>query len=244
MKYSIILPCRDEELAIESCIHSIQKIMRDSHFEDYEILVSDSSTDQSPIIADRLGARVIKHDKRGYGAACLEGIRASKGSFIFFADADGTYDFGEIPRFFSFLDKGYDLVIGSRFRGKMDKRSMPTLHRYIGNPFFSFLMRTLFRSSLTDTHCGMRALTREAFEQLSLKASGMEFASEMIIRSLQENLRIKEVPIHYSKRLGSSKLRPLRDGYRHVRLMFLFNPIASKTSKKNSQSSRMDRRIQ
>lgn len=221
---SIILPCRNEEKALEWCILKIREVLK-HHGIDGEIIVSDSSTDRSPVIAERLGIILVKHDKDGYGMAYLEGFKAASGKYIFCADPDGSYDFAEIPRFLDCLRGGYDFVIGNRFKGRIAPGAMPWLHQHIGNPLFSSLLRIFFWTKISDVHCGMRALSREALEKLRLKTLGMEFASEMVIKAVKKKLKIKELPINYHRRRGRSKLRSFADGWRHLRFMLLYSPL-------------------
>lgn len=220
---SVILPCRNEEQALAYCINQINEVFA-KHKINGEIIVSDSSTDSSPDIANKLGVKLVKHDLVGYGRACLEGFKIAQGKYIFMADADGTYDFNEIPNFLKHLDQGYDLVIGNRLRGKIEKNAMPWLHQYFGNPALSFLLRLFFKSPVADAHSGMRAIKHSSLLLLNLRTTGMEFASEMIIRAAQEKLKIKELPINYHKRQGVSKLKPFSDGWRHLRFMLMFAP--------------------
>lgn len=212
-KISVVLPCRNEEKSIGICIEKINEILDGM---DYEIIISDSSTDNSAEIAKRLGAKVVKHE-RGYGNAYIEGFKHTEGDYIVMGDSDGTYDFLEIPRFLKKLDKGYDFVLGSRFEGKMEDGAMPWLHRHVGSPLFNFLIRGIYGVKITDSHSGFRAIRRDALQKLDLKSPGMEFASEMIINASRTGLRIAEVPITYRKRIGKSKMRSFRDGWRHVK---------------------------
>jgi glycosyltransferase involved in cell wall biosynthesis len=218
LELSVILPCRNEESALGLCLEKIKKVFAEHHI-DGEIIVSDSSTDNSPAIALAHGGRLIKHDKEGYGRAYLEGFKEARGQYLFMADADGTYDFAEIPAFLKELKTGYDFVIGNRFSGQMTKDSMPWTHRYLGNPFLSFLLRLTSGAKVKDAHCGMRAISCEALDQLNLKTPGMEFASEMVAEAVGKKLTIKELPIAYLPRQGQSKLRPLIDGWRHLKFM-------------------------
>jgi len=219
MRYSIVLPCRNEQAAIAFCIRNINQTMGQAGIKDYEIIVSDSSSDNSPEIAKKLGAKVIKQNKKGYGAAYLEGFKAAKGEYIFCADADGSYDFAEIPRFLHYLKEGNDMVIGNRFKGTIEKGAMPFSHRYIGNPLLSKILSLLFSIKVNDAHCGMRAIKKQALKKLALKTTGMEFSSEMLIESSRNNLKIKELPINYYKRKGKSKLSSIPDGLRHLNLI-------------------------
>jgi len=220
---SIILPCRNEEKAIGRCIKDVQEVLKRNDING-EIIVSDSSADNSPDIARRLGARLAKHDKKGYGIACIEGSRLAEGKYILFADADGTYDFNDIPNMLFYLRKGYDIVIGNRFRGKMQRNAMPLLHKMIGNPLLSFVLRLFFRARIGDSHCGIRAITKDAFERLNMKTTGMEFASEMMMKAVTKKLKIKEIPVNYRRRIGKSKLSSFSDGWRHLRFMLLYAP--------------------
>lgn len=221
---SIILPCRNEEKALEGCILKIREVLKQHDIEG-EIIVSDSSMDRSPAIARNQGVILIKHDKEGYGIAYLEGFKAAMGKYTFCADPDGSYDFTEIPRFLDCLRSGYDIVIGNRFKGRMAHGAMPLLHRYIGNPLLSFMLRMFFRTKISDIHCGMRAIRKEVLDKLNLKTTGMEFASEMIVEVVKKGLKIKELPIDYHKRQGRSKLRSFADGWRHLRFMLLYSPL-------------------
>ena len=220
---SVILPCRNEEQALAYCINQINEVFT-KHKINGEIIVSDSSTDNSPNIAKQLGARLIKHDQEGYGRAFQEGFKVAQGQYIFMADADGTSDFNEVPNFIKYLDQGYDLVIGNRLQGNIEKNAMPWLHRYFGNPALSFLLRLFFSSPVADAHSGMRAIRRSSLSLLNLRTTGMEFASEMIIKATQEKLKIKELPINYHQRQGVSKLKSFSDGWRHLRFMLMFAP--------------------
>jgi glycosyltransferase involved in cell wall biosynthesis len=216
---SIILPCQDEEHSLAESLHLIQSVFKE-HAISGEIIVSDSSSDASPEIAKAFDVIVHKHDQDGYGRAILEGVRVARGAYLFIADPDGSYDFREIPRFIAELESGYELVIGNRFQGTIAKGAMPWMHQYIGKVFFTLCLAFLYRSFGYDVHCGMRALSRETFNKLNLVAHGMEFASEMLIKSVQQKLRIKQLPIHYGPRLGASKLKTFRDGLRHCSLIF------------------------
>jgi glycosyltransferase involved in cell wall biosynthesis len=220
---SIIFPCRNEEKALLFCLRKTKKIIEDNGIN-AEIIVSDSSVDRSPEIARREGVRLVKHDKVGYGNAYLEGIRVAKGKYILMVDADCTYDFEDIPKFLFFLKEGYDMVVGNRFGKKMDSGAMSFSHRYIGNPILSGVLRLLFNAKIRDAHCGIRAIKRDALRKLDLHTTGMEFASEMIIKATKKKLKIKEFPVNYYKRIGDSKLKTTSDGWRHLRFMLLHSP--------------------
>lgn len=216
MKVSVILPCRNEEAGIALCIQKARLAMKNSGIKEknYEILVSDASTDSSPTIANNMGARIVRRE-RGYGNAIITGLKNAKGKFLIFADADCSYDFLEIGKFISAL-KNYDFVIGNRFKGEIKKGAMPFLHYYLGNPFLKYIFNKKFRTNFSDTMSGFRGMTKEAFQKMSLRCSGMEFALEMLKEVSKLGLRVKEVPISYSKRLGKSKLRTFRDGFKHL----------------------------
>jgi len=218
LKISVVLPCRNEEKSLGRCLQNIKKVLVDNNLIG-EIIVSDSSCDNSPAIAQDYGVKLIKHNQRGYGLAYQAGFKLAEGDYIFMADADGTYDFKEIPRFIKYLDEGYDLVIGNRFARSLKVGVMPWSHQYLGNPILSFLFRLFFKTKITDVHCGMRTIKKEALNKLNLKTPGMEFASEMLIEASFKKLKIKELPIDYLPRQGFSKLKTISDGLRHLELM-------------------------
>ncbi len=221
---SIIIPCKDEEKTIGIVIGKAVSTLKQEGL-DGEIIVSDNSTDNSGDIAQKLGAKIVTPKKNGYGNAYLEGIRHARGTYFILADADDTYDLREMPKFLKpLLADDADFIMGSRFKGEIKKNSMPWLHRYIGNPLFTRLLNLLFKTNISDSHCGMRAITREAYERLDLKSEGMEFASEMVIEAARKKLRITEAPITYYPRLTPSKLHSWGDGWRHLRFMMLYNP--------------------
>jgi len=221
---SVILPSLDEERTIGECINKIQKVFHDNAING-EIIVADSSSDQTGIIAKSLGARVIRPEKSGYGNAYLTGFKNAKGRFIVMGDADNTYDFLEIPNLLAPLKNGADFVIGSRFKGTIHKGSMDSLHRYIGNPVLTLMLNFIFHTHYSDTHSGFRAITHEALDRLPLTTGGMEFASEMLVMASKERLRIEEVPISYYPRLTPSKLHSFADGWRHIRFVLLMKPL-------------------
>ena len=224
VEVSVVIPSLNEEKTIGVCIKKIKKV-----FEKYniigEIIVADNSTDKTPEIARSLGAKVVTPDRRGYGYAYLYGFRFTKGKYIVIGDADNTYDFLEMPKLLEPLKKGEaDLVIGSRFKGKILDGAMPWLHRYIGNPVLTWFLNFFFKACVSDAHSGFRAFTREALEKMKLRGDGMEFASEMVMRAVWAGLRIKEVPITYYPRQAESKLNSFKDGWRHLKFMLLYAP--------------------
>jgi len=226
---SIILPCLNEAETLGNCILKAQKSIEALKL-DGEIIVADNgSTDGSLEIAKNLGALVVHVKEKGYGNALRGGIEAATGKWIIMADADDSYDFGQITPFVKKLQDGYDLVMGCRLPkggGKIMKGAMPWKHRWIGNPLLSGIGRLFFESRATDFHCGMRAFTREAYQQITPRTTGMEFASEMVIKATLQGLRIAEVPITLYKdgRSRPPHLRSWRDGWRHLRFMLLYSP--------------------
>jgi len=229
-KISIILPCLNEARAIGSCLDSIAEVIKKNKLSAEIIIVDNGSKDNSSAIVKERSlkinkVRLIHEYERGYGAAYLKGFKAAKGKYLFLADSDGSYDFNEIPRFIEALGRGYDFVIGNRFRGRIEKNAMSWSHKYIGNPLLSGILRFFFKAKIHDAHCGMRAITRQALEKLNLRTTGMEFASEMIIKAIKKDLKILEVPIDYYKRKGTSKLKSFADAWRHLRFMLLYSPL-------------------
>jgi len=218
------MPCLNEQDTIGPCVQSALAVLHAQGIAG-EVIVSDNgSTDDSIAIAQKLGARVVTETERGYGAAYMTGISAARGRLILIGDSDSTYDFNDLPRLLEPLRQGYDLVLGSRFKGRILPGAMPWSNRYIGNPVLTGLLNRLFGLHISDAHSGLRAFTREAYARMRLKTTGMEFASEMVIKASLARLKIAEVPITYYPRGGTSKLQPFGDGWRHVRFMLLFSP--------------------
>jgi len=220
---SVVIPCLNEEENIERCVLSALAALRTGGLEGEVLVVDNDSDDRSAELAERAGARVILEPRRGYGSAYLAGFAAAKGAYIVMADADLTYDFNEIPRFVAALEEGAELVMGDRM-DNIQPGAMPWLHRYIGNPILTGLLNLFFRTGIKDAHCGMRALRRDVLPRLDLRTTGMEFASEMVIRASKEHLRIEEFPIEYHPRGGESKLSSFRDGWRHLRFLLVHSP--------------------
>jgi Glycosyl transferase family 2 len=187
------------------------------------IVADNGSEDGSAELAKAAGALVVFEPRRGYGSAYLAGFAAATGEYIVMADADLTYDFGDIPRFVDELDGGADLVMGNRMKG-IQPGAMPWLHRYVGNPVLTGILNLFFRTGVRDAHCGMRAVRRDALPRLDLRTTGMEFASEMVIRAGKAKLDITEISIHYHPREGDSKLSSFRDGWRHLRFLLVHSP--------------------
>lgn len=219
---SVVLPCLNEEKAIAFCIEEIKSVLLKSKIDAEIIVVDNGSTDNSAKIAEKEKVKLLFEPKRGYGSSYLKGFKNANGKYILMADADGSYDFNEIPDFVRELRKGYDFVMGDRFKGKIEDQAMPWSNRYIGNPLLSGILKLFFRTEISDAHCGIRAIKKEKLEKLNLKSLGMEFASEMVIMALKNKLKIKELPVNYRKRKGKSKLRPFADAKRHLKLIFSF----------------------
>lgn len=223
---SFVVPCLNEALCLEAVLQECHQAGQACHTT-YEIVVADNgSSDGSQAIAERLGARVIPVAERGYGAALRAGIAASHGRYGLMGDADGTYAFCDAPRFLERLRSGEQLVMGNRFRGSIESGAMPLLHRHLGNPVLSWLGRLFFGISVGDFHCGLRGFDRDAIGSLQLRSSGMEFASEMVIKASLMELRISEVPTSLRRDHPSRRphLRTWRDGWRHLRFMLSFSP--------------------
>lgn len=221
---SLVIPTRNEAETIGECIDRAQRTFAEMNLEG-EVLVLDSSTDGTSKIASSRGARVIKPDKLGYGNAYLRGFEEARGDWIVLMDGDLTYSPEEMAKMLPLLASGYDLVMGSRLKGKIMPGAMPPLHQYVGNPLLTGILNRLFSAGISDAHCGMRAITRQALQKLSLKSGGMEFASEMVIEAASKKLKIAEVPITYHPRKGASKLNSFTDGWRHLRFMMLYRPV-------------------
>ncbi len=220
---SVVIPCLNEALNIEQCVHTARAAMAAAGIPG-EVLVTDNgSVDGSAALAELAGARTVHEPVRGYGRAYLAGFAAARGRYILMADADLTYDFNEIPRFLAELEAGADMVIGDRM-GDIRPGAMPWLHRYVGNPLLSRLLNLLFHTGVNDAHCGMRAFRAAHLARLELRTSGMEFASEMVVRAAKADLDIRQLPISYHPRGGESKLSSFRDGWRHLRYLVLHSP--------------------
>lgn len=220
MIISIVIPALNEEGVVGETVRSVPvDEFMDMGFDVEIIVVDNASEDNTALEAMEAGARVIREDKRGYGNAYKRGFREAMGEILVMGDADLTYPFEMIPNFLAEIERGYEFVIGNRLNDMMEDGAMPALHRYIGNPLLSRMLNILFSNPITDTHCGMRAFTREALDKMDLKAPGMEFAIEMVIEASEKNLKIKEIPIPYRRRGGEAKLHSFKDGWRHIEYM-------------------------
>ena len=225
IEVSVVLPCLNEEDSIGVCINKIKDVFARESINGEIIVADNGSIDRSKEIAESCHAKVVSEIRRGYGAAYLCGLREASGEYIIIADSDNTYDFYDIPKFIACLRDGYDFVIGSRFKGRIQKGAMSWSHRYIGNPILSGICRLFFHTKLSDIHCGMRAFTHDAYRRMGLMALGMEFATEMVVAALRNRLKVYEIPINYHPRKGKSKLMPLADAWRHIRFMLLYCPV-------------------
>jgi glycosyltransferase involved in cell wall biosynthesis len=220
---SVVIPCLNEAQTIERCVHLAREVLEEAGILGEVVVADNGSTDGSPELAERAGARVVHEPRRGYGSAYLAGFAAARGDRIVMADADLTYDFAEIPRFLEKMDEGADFVIGNRM-AKIHPGAMPWLHRYVGNPVLTGILNLFFGVGVDDAHCGMRAFRRDVLPRLDLRSTGMEFASEMVIRAGKEKLEIAQLPIEYHPREGESKLSTWRDGWRHLRFLLVHSP--------------------
>lgn len=226
LELTVVIPCLNEALTIEGCVREALEAMR-AHQITGEVLVADNgSTDGSQALATAAGARVVQIAAKGYGNALRGGIAAAAGRYILMGDADGSYAFSHLPRFVERLRAGADLVMGNRFLGSIEPGAMPWKNRHIGNPVLSLIGRVFFHTQIGDFHCGLRAFSADAYHRMDLRTTGMELASEMVIKSVLFGLRVGEVPTVLRKdgRDRPPHLRPWRDGWRHLRFMLLFSP--------------------
>jgi glycosyltransferase involved in cell wall biosynthesis len=223
---SVVMPCLDEAETLEICIKKAQSAFKKENIIGEVIISDNGSTDGSIEIATRNGATVVHTEIKGYGAALRNGIIHAQGKFIIMGDADDSYDFSNLTLFIEKLREGYDLVLGNRFKGGIEKGAMPFLHKYLGNPVLSFIGRLFFKSKLKDFHCGLRGFKKEAFNRMELQTTGMEFASEMIVISTLKGMKITEVPttLAVDGRTRPPHLRTFRDGWRHLRFLLMFAP--------------------
>ncbi|HEX8104369.1 MAG TPA: glycosyltransferase family 2 protein [Solirubrobacteraceae bacterium] len=220
---SVVIPCLNEAENIEACVKLARETMEAQGIHGEVVVADNASEDGSPELARAAGARVVHEPRRGYGSAYLAGFGAARGTYIVMADADLTYDFAEIPRFLEQLEDGAQLVMGDRM-DNIQPGAMPWLHQYVGNPILSGILNLFFRTGVRDAHCGMRAFRRDVLPALDLRTTGMEFASEMVIRAAKEKLDIRQLPIDYHPRGGESKLSSFRDGWRHLRFLLVHSP--------------------
>lgn len=223
---TILMPCLNEAETLAFCVRQAIQAIRDSGLQGEVVVADNGSTDGSQEIARSEGARVVDVPVRGYGAALIAGIEAARGKYVMMADADASYHFEHLPRFTPKLEEGYDLVMGNRFSGSIEPGAMPPLHKYLGNPVLSAIGRIFFGIPVRDFHCGLRAFRRDSVLALNLRTTGMEFASEMVVKSSLAGLRMTEVPTTLSPdgRSRPPHLRSWRDGWRHLRFLLLYSP--------------------
>jgi len=226
VEVSVVIPCLNEANSLAYCVDKARKALQEAGLSGEVVVADNGSTDGSIEIAEEHGARVIRVEQRGYGAALRAGIAGARGPFIIMGDADDSYDFSDVPRFVEKLREGNDIVLGNRFRGEIKPGAMPPLHRYFGNPGLTAVLNTLFHAHIGDGYCGMRGFTRGLYDRLDLRSSGMEFALEMVIKSAQIGARMAEIPIVLwpDKRGRAPHLRSFRDGWRSLRFMLLYAP--------------------
>jgi glycosyltransferase involved in cell wall biosynthesis len=226
VELSVVMPCLNEAETLELCIRKAQRALREANVIGEVIVADNGSTDGSVEIAARLGARLVAVEAKGYGSALRGGIEAASGKYVLIGDADDSYDFAHASRFLEKLRAGADLVMGNRFGGGIEPGAMPFLHRHLGNPVLSGLGRLFFRSPFRDFHCGMRAFSKSAYSQMNLHTTGMEFASEMVVKATLLKLRLEEVPTTLAPdgRTRRPHLRTWHDGWRHLRFLLLYSP--------------------
>jgi len=226
VEVSIVMPCLNEAETLAKCIRHAQSAIAKGGLAAEIIVADNGSTDGSQKVATDLGAKVVDVPRKGYGSALIGGIDAAQGRFVVMGDADDSYDFEAIGLLIDKLREGYDLVVGNRFMGGIQPGAMPWSHRWVGNPVLTFISRVFFHAPVGDTHCGLRAFKKDAYEKMRLRATGMEFASEMVIKASLKGMRITEVAVKLRPdgRTRAPHLRTWRDGWRHLRFMLLFSP--------------------
>ena len=226
VEVSIVMPCLNEVETLAACIEKARQAIEEGGYSAEIIVADNGSSDGSQLLARELGATVVPVQRKGYGSALIGGIDAAHGRLVVMGDADASYDFASIAPLISKLREGYDLVVGNRFLGGIQPGAMPWSHRWLGNPGLTRISRIFFNAPVGDTHCGLRAFTKDAYQRMRLRATGMEFASEMVIKASLKGMRITEVPVvlHPDGRSRPPHLRTWRDGWRHLRFMLLFSP--------------------
>ena len=223
---TILMPCLNEAETIEVCIKKALKSLEENHINGEVLIADNGSTDGSQEIAERNGARVIHVPVKGYGSALIEGTKQAYGKYVIMGDADDSYDFSNIMPYVEKLREGYELVMGNRFKGGIEKGAMPWSHKYIGTPVLSFIGRLFYKSKIGDFNCGMRGYDRQAIINLDLKTTGMEYASEMIVQATLNGLKIAEVPTTLKKdgRSRPPHLKSFKDGWRHLKFLLMYSP--------------------
>ncbi len=226
VEVSIVMPCLNEAETLGTCIGKAQQWLRESGTRGEIVVADNGSTDGSQAIAGSFGVRVISVPRRGYGSALMGGIAAARGRYVIMGDADDSYNFADLDSLLKKLREGYDLVMGNRFKGGIRPGAMPPLHKYFGNPVLTGIGRLLFRSPCGDFHCGLRGFSKAAAGRMDLRTTGMEFASEMVVKATLHSMRITEVPVVLSPdgRSGASHMRRWREGWRHLRFLLLYSP--------------------
>ncbi len=226
LEVSVVMPCLNEAETLSRCIGKAQRAMHEAGIAGEVIVADNGSSDGSVEIAETMGARVVKVREKGYGNALMGGIGAAAGKFVVMGDADDSYDFGHIARFVEQLRQGADVVMGNRFRGGIQKDAMPALHRYLGNPLLTKIGCLFFHSPVGDFYCGLRGFRRDAYERMGLRTTGMEFATEMVVKATLLGMRVSEVPTTLSPdgRNRPPHLRTWRDGWRTLRFFMLYSP--------------------
>ncbi|MEJ1960447.1 MAG: glycosyltransferase family 2 protein [Gammaproteobacteria bacterium] len=221
-----VMPCLNEERTLATCIQKAQQCFRELGVAGEVVVADNGSADRSVEIAEQLGARVVHQHIRGYGAALMKGIEEARGEIVVMADADDSYDWLAMGPFIAKIREGFDLVMGNRFAGGIERGAMPPLHRYFGNPILSAIARIIHRAPVGDFHCGMRAFTKSGYRRMQLRTSGMEFATEMVVNAVRSGLRVTEVPtkLRPDGRDRPPHLRSFRDGWRHLRFIFTYAP--------------------
>jgi glycosyltransferase involved in cell wall biosynthesis len=225
-KLSIVMPCLNEVETLPTCIKKAESFLLTNGILGEIVVADNGSTDGSPAVAQRMGARVVNVQQKGYGSALMGGFEAAQGQFIIMGDADDSYDFSDLSVFIDALEQGYDLVMGNRFLGEIRPQAMPFLHRYVGNPILSWIARLFFKSNIGDFHCGLRGFCKSSIMSLNLHTTGMEFASEMVVKATMRGMKIKEVPVvlYPDGRTRKPHLRTWADGWRHLRFLLLYSP--------------------
>jgi glycosyltransferase involved in cell wall biosynthesis len=226
LEVTVVMPCLNEAETVAICVQKAIRGLRENNICGEVVIADNGSTDGSQDLARGAGARVVPVEQKGYGRALMGGIASARGKFVFMGDADDSYDFGHVGRFVERLRQGYDLVMGNRFQGGIQPGAMPLHHRYLGNPLLSGIGRLFFGSPCGDFHCGLRGFSREAILKLDLRTTGMEFASEMVVKATLHGLRIAEVPTTLARdgRSRPPHLRSWRDGWRHLRFLLMYSP--------------------
>ncbi|HAV55128.1 MAG TPA: dolichol-P-glucose synthetase, partial [Aequorivita sp.] len=226
IELSVVMPCLNEAETLAICIKKAQGFFEREKISGEVIIADNGSTDGSQQIAKSLNATVVNVPQKGYGSALRGGIEAANGKYVIMGDADDSYDFSNLMPYLLKLREGYDLVMGNRFKGGIKPGAMPFLHKYLGNPVLSFIGRLFYKSNIGDFHCGLRGFSKKAYYTMELKTTGMEFASEMIVKASLKNLQITEVPTILSPdgRTRPPHLNTWRDGWRHLRFLVLYSP--------------------